>query len=366
MCIYGLYILHTPVSICTHIVSLVGIVFRSRCSRPKRMHLGNSDPPIPQSWRNVLPPWRESPNMPLEHLSFHAHENLSSKSYPVCSKSPSRFWDIQTSAVALAPEAMKSNFLRRKTHSDLPPLFQNLPKESPWAITMSLGYKDLRWICKHFCQTFSENKLKLHILIHIGSWTLLAPIWGSKVENAITTLYPYLFSLLSQIHIFKGKLSSYICTKNNIRPNAAFHHAHEFVQKQMWIKDSASLFARKIRCYILKSCQLESHFLRRLSQWDSLTTSCFSTLAQFGLNVCLHSWHLASILKGGRNVKKREKKRCAIHIHTEHTHMSLSPPLSRTSTQAPNADGCGYAPKGRHGVGLLLARSWPTGRPPQA
>lgn len=90
----------------------------------------------------------------------------------------------------------EEQFPAGKTHSDLPPLFQTLPKESPWPITMSLRYKDLRWICKHFCQTFSGNKLKLHIVIviHIGSCTLLAPIWGSKVDNAITTLYPYLFS----------------------------------------------------------------------------------------------------------------------------------------------------------------------------
>lgn len=78
----------------------------------------------------------------------------------------------------------------------------------------------------------------------------------------------------------------------------------------MWIKDSASLFARKIRCYISKSCQLQSHFLRRLSQWDSLTTSCFSTLAQFGLNVCLHSWqgwHQFWKVEGTwRNAKKND------------------------------------------------------------
>lgn len=89
--VYMVYTYYIPQCLYVHIVSLVGIVFRSRWSRPKRMHLGNSDPPIPQSWRNVLPLWRESPNMPLEHLSFHAHENLSSKSYPVISKSPSWF-----------------------------------------------------------------------------------------------------------------------------------------------------------------------------------------------------------------------------------------------------------------------------------
>lgn len=133
---------------------LLGLCFVANGLGPRKMHLGNSDPPIPQSWRNVLPPWRESPNMPLEHLSFHAHENLSSKSYPVCSKSPSRFWDIQTSAVALAPEAMKSNFLREKPTVTCHLYFKNLPKESPWPITMSLGYKDLRWICKHFFRHF--------------------------------------------------------------------------------------------------------------------------------------------------------------------------------------------------------------------